>query len=198
MSKQNPVLFPAKNRHGVDWQKSLTIHNHPVAEVLSAVIKEIRRGNEEKSLYWALEMATTCREAEEFLWECLIVCVPEDIGLANPEAISVVTGLKDGYFLIPKGDRRRFVFLAQAVAYMARSCKSRYVSEMLGDVLARIELGQMNLEMPDYAVDIHTKRGKALGRGELHYLTDASQLANKDERFHGQYLERLIARASRA
>lgn len=193
--KDTPGLVAAANRHGIDWQKSLSPNDYLIAEVLSAVIKEIRRGNEEASLYWALEMAACGRTAEEFLWECLLVCVPEDIGLANAEALAVVTGAKNGYFSLPEKDRRRRVFLAFAVSYMARSKKSRYVSELLGDVRDRMSSREMNLAMPEYALDIHTDRGKQMGRGKLHYLTEASALGNKDMSLPDTYLQRSIDRA---
>lgn len=197
MTVQNPVLVPASNRHGIDWQKSLSRHGHPLAEVLSAAIKELRRGHEEQSLYWALEMATACRPAEEFLWECLVVFTSEDVGLANPEALPLVGDLKDAYFQIPPKDRRRFVFLAHATCYLARSKKSRYVTEILFDTIDRIEDGTLTFSMPDYAVDIHTARGKSLGRGELHYLTAAALLRNEDPAFSPAYRQRLLDRADR-
>jgi len=192
-----PFLIAAKNRHGIDWQKSVSCHGHPIAEVLSAVIKEIRRGKEEESLFWALEMAACGSTAEEFLWECLLVCVPEDIGLSEPEALNIVKNAKDGYFSLPQGDKRRFIFLAFVTCYLCRSTKSRYVSELLGDVLNRMESEELNPKMPDYAVDMHTTRGKALGRGLLHYLTEASSLTGKDHVFTDIYLQRLIERAGK-
>jgi replication-associated recombination protein RarA len=196
MSARNrPKIFCASNRHGIDWQKSLTEHGHPVAEVLSAVIKEVRRGKEEESLYWALEMAMCGRKAEEFLWECLIVCVPEDIGLANPEALPVIKDAREGYFSLPMEDKRRFVFLVFVISYLCRSKKSRYVSELLGDVMDRRESGELNLKIPDYAVDKHTARGRRMGRGTLHYLEKASLLKNQDKKFPTTYFYRLLKRA---
>ncbi len=197
MTPQNPVLVLASNRHGIDWQRSTSRHGHLLAEVLSAAIKELRRGHEEQSLYWALEMATACRQAEEFLWECLLVFTSEDVGLANPEALRIVSDLKEAYFQIPPKDRRRFVFLAHATCHLARSKKSRYVTEILCDTIDRIEDGTLTYPMPDYAVDIHTARGKSLGRGELHYLTTAALLTNDDRSYSDKYLQRLIDRASR-
>lgn len=206
MPRINPTIVFNGKRHGVDWHQSRSPHGHLLDEVLSAAIKELRRGNEEHALYWALEMMS-CDQAPEmgknkgaaakFLWECLVVFTAEDIGLANPEAISIVAALREGFFSIPVEDNRRLVFLANATSYLSRSKKSRYVSELLEDLRYRIESGAIESQIPDYAIDKHTTRGKALGRGKLHYLTEASLLENKGGPCSGHYLEHLIVRAQK-
>ena len=49
-------------------------------------------------------------------------------------------------------------------------------------------------EVPDYAYDLHTAKGRAMGRDEMHFLTEASrvipQLEGEDiVRIHEQYIE---------
>ena len=49
-------------------------------------------------------------------------------------------------------------------------------------------------EVPDYAYDLHTKKGRAMGRDEVHFLTEASrvipQLEGVDiKRVYEEYLE---------
>ena len=48
--------------------------------------------------------------------------------------------------------------------------------------------------MPDYALDMHTRRGREMGRDVYHFLTEASrvipQLEGEDiVRIHEQYIE---------
>lgn len=190
-----PTIIQAVNRHGINWQRSLTCSGNVIAEVLSAVIKEIRRGKEENALYWALEMAQCGRIPEKFLWECLVVCSVEDIGLANPTVLLSVRSARDEYLALPHKDKRRFIFLAFAVSALSRSRKSRYVTELSMDVQARMEAGELKLKIPDYAIDVHTKRGRDLGRGLPHYLTQGAFLENADESFSGVYRRRLLERA---
>ena len=79
----------------------------PLRELANAGIKEIRFGNEEDSVFWALEMHEVPDPASDFLWECLKVCSTEDIGLADPLALGVVAESKRLYDELPVGDNRR-------------------------------------------------------------------------------------------
>ena len=179
----------------MNWQESTSPNGFLLAEVISAVIKEIRHGKEEESLAWALEMALSGAEAEDFLWECLLVFSIEDVGLADPQALRVCFDSQELYFLLPRGDSRRLLAIAHAVAYLCRTKKTRYANELLAVVKARLGDGSMALSMPDRAVDIHTRRGKEQGRGLLHYYTEAATLVNEDPSFPDNYREELTERA---
>lgn len=181
-------------RWGIDWQASISHNGCPLAQVRSALIKEIRRGNEEAALYWMLEMAAMPAEISEAMWADLAVFSHEDVGLANPQATGVVIAAKAVYDLLPTDDRRRELTLAQAVCYLARSKKTRYVTELLGHVTHARTAG-MRLTVPDYAIDMHTNEGRAMGRGLVHYLTDAAALNNENKSFPAQYRDMAIERA---
>lgn len=50
------------------------------------------------------------------------------------------------------------------------------------------------VEVPDYSYDLHTVKGREMGRDEIHFLTEASmvipQLEGEDiKRIHKEYLE---------
>lgn len=182
---------------GVDWQNSTTPKGYNIAEVLSAVIKEIRHGKEEEAFFWALEMALSGSDAEKFLWECLAVCSIEDIGLANPDALLQVQAIERLYFSLPerKEDGRRFLALAHAVIYLARSPKTRYSNELCGAVIRNAALDETRPEIPDYAIDLHVARGRRMGRGLSHYLTQAAKLENEDASFPKNYREYLLETA---
>lgn len=179
---------------GVDWQNSTSPKGYNLAEVLSAVIKEIRRGKEEEAFFWALEMAISGKEAEKFLWECLAVCSIEDIGLANPSALLQVQATEKLYFTLPerKEDGRRFLVLAHIVAYLARSPKTRYSNELCGAVIQKAVKSEMLPEIPDYALDFHVKRGRDMGRGLSHYLAEAATLENEDKSFPTNFRDYLL------
>ncbi|MBM3272130.1 hypothetical protein FJY94_02500 [Candidatus Kaiserbacteria bacterium] len=191
--KKGPELVLASNRHGIDWQRSRSKDGHVIAEVLSAVIKEIRRGKEEEALYWALEMAACGPVAEQFLWECLVVFTAEDVGLADTAAVVLVTQAKTGCCELPTKDKRRGVFIALAVSYLCRCQKSRYVTELLEDVKGRKERGEFACEMPDYAIDMHTERGRARGRGLAHYLREGAHLEHTCPHLPETYHSRLMS-----
>lgn len=71
-------------------------------EVISALQKSIRRGDEAASMFWALELY---EEYGRALWTRLQVIVNEDIGIANPEAMILIQALKIQFEDFVKGGR---------------------------------------------------------------------------------------------
>jgi len=60
-----------------------TQRGYDIYELLSALQKDIRRGNEYQALFWAVELESFNPTA---LWNRLRVIASEDIGLADPLA----------------------------------------------------------------------------------------------------------------
>ena len=54
-------------------------HGYADDEVKSAIQKEIRRGNEENAMYWALEIATESKSSFGWLRNRLKIILYEDI-----------------------------------------------------------------------------------------------------------------------
>ena len=130
-------------------------------EVSSAMQKSIRRGKEEDAFYWAWELYRS--NFEKYVWKRLLIISCEDVGLADPEAIQLVNTLHDNYTKLKamKTDERCQTTMG-AELVLCRAKKSAlfnwvfYMQDKHDDTL---------LEIPDYAIDIHTRRGKKLGRG---------------------------------
>lgn len=187
-------LVPGQNRHGIDWKTSTSRNGFRLDEVLSAVIKEIRRSKEEEALYWALEMTYAGQVAEDFLWESLLVFTIEDVSIAAPSVLTIVS---DAYRLksfLPERDTRRLAVLAFAVSELSKVAKSRYSNELLIDLQERIAAGEFKPSMPDYALDMHTARGRERRRGIEHYLTEGA-LLEKEGTWPGHvYRNRLFER----
>lgn len=110
-------------KRGPNWFKSTSPYGYNIAECVSALVKEIRFGNEEDAVFWGHQVAISGHEAEKFLWEILRVHSIEDCGLANPGAITVTTDTMKLYFDLPERDDRRYAMLAFAVCYLSRSKK---------------------------------------------------------------------------
>ncbi len=73
------------------WQKVKTTGGFDADLIVSALQKEIRRGNEENAVLVAYEMFSTSLPLEDYLWTRLHVISVEDIGFANPDAPSLST-----------------------------------------------------------------------------------------------------------
>jgi len=153
-------------------------------EVLSALQKEIRRGNEYEAVYWGTELATT---NPNMLWKRLRIIASEDIGLADPTATIVVDALKRNWDSITRKNGASRLFLVHAVLHLARAPKSRTVDDLLTTIYGEMEFEKKKLPIPDYALDTHTFRGKLMGRGFKHFLAEGAKLNN--EKLENPYKE---------
>src|SRR5512138_363572 len=75
------------------WTRVRTAHDLPADEVISALQKEIRRGNTENAALLAYEMIITSPGLEDYLWQRLKVISVEDIGFGEPLAPVVIQSL---------------------------------------------------------------------------------------------------------
>lgn len=156
-------------------------------EVASALQKEIRRGNEHDALYWAFQMIP---DYEKYLWKRLKIIVNEDIGLAYPMAIVLVQTLSEQYFEVrQKKGADATLFIANAIMIMCRAPKSRVADHFVMMMMQKIAQKKIYLEIPDYALDQHTKAGKKKGRGWEHFREIGSQITPKDESVEDPYEE---------
>ena len=115
----------------------------------------------------------------------------EDIGVANSVAPLVVDVLKKEYCKArgltedmvkdPKGrvDNSYRLYLVHAVLFLARSPKSRIVDDLLNVVYGEIQHEDKKLPIPDYALDMHTSRGKRKGRSYDHFFSEGNKLGNE-------------------
>lgn len=151
-------------------------------EVVSALQKEIRRGNEENALYWALELEQL---NPSLLWNRLKVIASEDISIAHPVIVLVIEALHKWYLEF-RGKNGSGLFLSHAILALCRSPKSRIADEFLEVVNGERKAGK-KLEIPDYALDMHTARGKAKDRGMEHFLNEGAKLVNEFQEVKNPY-----------
>jgi len=154
-------------------------------ELLSALQKDIRRGNEYQAVFWAAELESFNPTA---LWNRLRVIASEDIGIANPLAPLIIDVLEKEYNSAKERENDSYIFLVHAVLFLARSRKSRIVDDLLNVVYGEIQHEDKKLPIPDYALDMHTLRGKKMGRGLEHFFSEGTKL-NK-EPFENPYTEK--------
>lgn len=147
----------------------------PLNEAVSILIKELRRGKELEALYWA-------RQIEEgyfkYLWRRLMIFACEDVGIGAPEALGVVVAAREAY-LIQRQESKRGKpdgnMVSMPVLFLCRCSKNRE-SDHLKNVAHVLETAGWKPEIPDYAIDAHTARGRTI------YKTQA-------ERDRGWFLE---------
>ena len=163
-----------------------TSRGYDIYELASALQKDVRRGNEYQAMFWAVELESFNPTA---LWNRLRVIASEDIGIANPLAPLVIDVLEKEYDDAKERENDSYrLFLTHAVLFLARSRKSRIVDDLLNVVYGEIQHEDKKLPIPDYALDMHTLRGKKMGRGLEHFFSEGTKL-NK-EPFRNPYTEK--------
>jgi replication-associated recombination protein RarA len=126
---------------------------------------------EADALYWASQLAGSYPHAT---WRALAVIASEDVGLAEPLLPATLRALRDNWYDASEYGRREDIYLVHAVLLLCRAKKSRITDHAYILFWGRAE----RREVPDYAVDQFTKRGKAMGRGHQHFVDEGSLLAD--------------------
>jgi replication-associated recombination protein RarA len=151
------------------WVDVKTLNGMAADQVISALQKEIRRGNTENAVLLAYEMQATSPALEDYLWQRLMVISVEDIGFGNPFAPIVINALHQMLITFDRSLGERKLFAVHAVRYLSGCQKDRSSDEMINWLLMASARGEVMAEIPDYALDKHTAAGQALGRGDRHF-----------------------------
>ncbi|MEF2070093.1 AAA family ATPase [Consotaella aegiceratis] len=175
------------------WQKVTTLHDLPADEVISALQKCLRRGLKENALLIAYEMFMTSAEMEEFLWSRLCVIAVEDVGSGNPMLPVLIDTLYRTHSRYPRPDGDRFLFAAHAIRMIADSKKDRTSDDMVNFARLENQVRDKAPPIPDFAIDMHTRRGWDMGRGYEHFMREASRVENVVEDRDTSFRDRIMA-----
>jgi replication-associated recombination protein RarA len=145
-------------------------------EVSSAFQKSVRRCLEEDALYWASELDQS--GYGEYVWKRMKIMVSEDIGTAEPNLPANIHALYSIWADMKKKNDKHFperFFLIHAVLLVVMAKKSRVVDNAL---IVSYNTTEAKI-IPDWALDKHTRRGKAMGRGFKHFFDEGVKIANE-------------------
>ncbi|MBN1224402.1 MAG: hypothetical protein JXB23_14235 [Candidatus Aminicenantes bacterium] len=155
-----------------------TVKGYDFWEAASALQKSIRRNEEDCALFFAVELYES--GYDEYVWKRLKIITSEDVGLAEPMMLAVIQALYQSYVEQKKKKdekhRPERLFLIHAVLLLCRARKSRLVDWTLIDCWNNH--ADDKREIPDYAFDKHTPRGRAMKRGFGHFFDEGTKLAN--------------------
>jgi replication-associated recombination protein RarA len=169
------------------WQRTTTEHGFAADEVISGLQKSLRRGLVDNALLLGWEMYLTSGEMEEMLWSRLCVVSVEDVGAGNLNAPVLVETLYQMHRRYPRPEYDRFLFAAHAIRVMGAGEKDRTTDDMVNWAKRSVALGEMRAEIPDAALDMHTRRGQEMGRDYLFFMREASQvipeIAGKEQKY---------------
>jgi replication-associated recombination protein RarA len=160
----------------VPFSELKTLGGFKCGEVASALQKAIRRGDERGALFWASELDLA--GYANYVWKRLRIIASEDVALADTEAVIAVHCLWQNWREAKRAKHEEPLFLLHAVCLLARAPKSGVVVHAW---MAFYEGNReaMQMKIPDVALDMHTRRGRRMGRGRRHFLEEAGRLENE-------------------
>ncbi len=161
--KEGSVIYISKEVAEESIQKKVVLYDKEGDyhfDVISAFIKSIRGSDPDATLYWLARMVSA-GEDPRFIFRRMMISACEDIGMAEPNAITVVTSDAEAFDRIglPEG---RF-HLSHAAIYLATCPKS---NSTLGffDALSDIEK-EKSREVPNHLKD-DSRDSEGFGHGE--------------------------------
>ena len=115
-------------------------------------------------------MVITSPALEDYLWQRLMVISVEDIGFGEKSAPVLVNALHQmlGNFDRNQGERK--LFAIHAIRYLCACQKDRSSDEMIVWLKLSFEREKLRPVIPNYALDMHTIEGQAMGRGLRHFF----------------------------
>lgn len=171
-------------------------------EVVSALQKAIRRCDEHLALWWAREILSV--GWHKYLWGRLAIIAIEDVG--EPNALTWVeigrqAFYREAEYRAARGTDNPFdvqgaaaCFLYRVVSNLARATKDRTADEfMCWATEIADKLPSERPEIPDYAFDNHTKKGRAMGRDEAQFYEEAGTVKNQHPAWNSRYKDALLA-----
>lgn len=151
----------------------ITGKGYSLFEVSSALQKDIRRANERNALFWAYELERS--NFGGYLWKRLLIIAMEDIGPADHDAIVRILALKTVYDeLRKKKSKDAKLAIVSAVIYLVRCNKSRLYDWAKCCMVNTHDVRA--LAIPDYALDMHTVRGKCNGKTIDDFFNDGCKV----------------------
>jgi len=174
------------------WVNVKTFNGFQADHVISALQKEIRRGNTENAALLAYEMMITSAALEDYLWHRLKVISVEDIGFGELLAPVLIQSLYEMCSDCDRGVGERKLYAIHAVRYLCSCKKDRSTDEMINWINHSSKLGDLLPVIPDYALDMHTAEGQKKGRGRRHFFEEASRVNPEVPDRDRTYLERIL------
>jgi len=130
--------------------------------LISALHKSLRGSNPDAALYWLARMLAS-GEDPLYIARRLVRFASEDIGNADPSALSLAVAAKEAYHFLgtPEGE----LALAQCVTYLATAPKSNAVYAAFGEAQADVASAPAE-PVPLHIRNAPTRLMKELGYGE--------------------------------
>ena len=131
-------------------------------DVISAFIKSIRGSDVDAAMHYLARMIEA-GEDPRFIARRLVISASEDIGLADPQALTIAVAAADAVAFIGMPEGR--IPLAEATAYLATTAKSNAAYNAINAAIADVRAGGFG-RVPMHLRDAHYPGAKRLGHGK--------------------------------
>ena len=157
------------------WAAAKTRNGLAADEVISTLQKSIRRNKVEEACQAAYELYITGPLFLDKLWRRLLTISVEDIGFGNLQAAVQVNTLNEVRKSYAYDDGDQPMYFIHAIRLLCASTKDRSSDYLKNIIIKESAMGKV-VEVPDIALDKHTKRGQEMGRGSKHFFEEATKV----------------------
>ncbi len=130
-------------------------------DTVSAFIKSMRGSDPDAAVYYLARMLYA-GESITFIARRIMICAAEDVGIADPQALSVAVNASLAVERIGMPEAQ--IILSQAAMYVACAPKSNACVKAIGEAMKEVE-ETGNLPIPTHLQDAHYKGAARLGHG---------------------------------
>lgn len=130
-------------------------------DTVSAFIKSMRGSDPDASIYYLAKMLAAGEDIK-FIGRRIIIFASEDVGLADPNAMSIANAAFQSINVVGMPEAR--IILANAVLYMALAPKSNSAYMAINEAMNFVS-DNKHYEIPNYLRDSHYKDSEKLNHG---------------------------------
>lgn len=129
-------------------------------DTISAFIKSMRGSDPDAAVYYLAKMLYAGEDVK-FIARRIMICASEDVGNADPNALTVAVSAAQAVERIGMPEAR--IILAQAVTYVAAAPKSNASYMAINSAMENVK--SQKTTVPSHLQDSHYKGAKNLGHG---------------------------------
>ncbi len=130
-------------------------------DTISAFIKSMRGSDPDAAVYYLARMLEA-GESVTFIARRIMICAAEDVGLADPKALTVAVSAAQAAHWLGMPEAR--IPLAEAALYIARAPKDNSAHDAINAAMDFVRT-HPPYQIPPYLKDSHYKGAAKLGRG---------------------------------
>lgn len=131
-------------------------------DTVSAFIKSMRGSDPDAAVYYLARMLYAGEDIR-FIARRIMICASEDVGNADPNALTVAVSAAQAVERIGMPEAQ--IILSQAVTYVASAPKSNAANEAIVRAMEAVQ-GTMTAPVPVHLQDAHYKGAQKLGHGD--------------------------------